>query len=159
VLPASFGFGNQQQRVCDTCLELVQQGDAGPPEHGGGGGNAATDMEVRREGSLLKKGGIGQQFKARHFVCTRAGFLHYFDSKFDLTPKGSIPLHQVPAACCPSPRPAALPCLQRCRPARGSSPAPATRRVILRSHLSSRRVGRSGWACGRVSDEQLGLRA
>jgi len=109
VLPASFGFGNQQQRVCDTCLELVQQGDAGPPEHGGGGGNAATDMEVRREGSLLKKGGIGQQFKARHFVCTRAGFLHYFDSKFDLTPKGSIPLHQVPAACCPLPAP--------CRPA------------------------------------------
>ncbi len=25
--------------------------------------------------------GIGQQFKARHFVCTHAGFLHYFDSK------------------------------------------------------------------------------
>ena len=55
-------------------------------------------MEVRREGSLLKKGGIGQQFKPRHFVCTRAGFLHYFDSKFDLTPKGSIPLHQVALA-------------------------------------------------------------
>lgn len=97
VLPASFGFGNQQQRVCDTCLELVQagQGEMSGADEATGGSSAATDMEVRREGSLLKKGGIGQQYKPRYFVCTRAGFLHYFDSKFDLTPKGSIPLHQV----------------------------------------------------------------
>lgn len=38
---------------------------------------------------LLKSGG-GKQ---RHFVCTRAGFLHYFESKFDPQPKGSICLH------------------------------------------------------------------
>ena len=81
-----------------TCLDLLQQGggNGGGGGEGGGGedaaGNTVADDEVVRQGELLKRGGIGQQFKKRHFVCTRAGYLHYFDTKFEQQPKGSVPL-------------------------------------------------------------------
>jgi len=94
VLPQSFGFNQQPQRVCDACADTVQQ-------MGAEGGAKATEpesgqsLEVLKEGPLIKKGGMlkANPNKPRHFVVTRAGFLHYFDSKFDPTPKGSICLH------------------------------------------------------------------
>mmetsp|Transcript_39749 Transcript_39749/g.124875 ORF Transcript_39749/g.124875 Transcript_39749/m.124875 type:complete len:598 (-) Transcript_39749:147-1940(-) len=90
ILPSSFGFGQTPQRVCDTCFELLQSS----PSTDSAVSNvpSGVDFEVLKEGSLLKKGGMGGAHKAKHFVCTKAGFLHYFDSKFDQNPKGSIPL-------------------------------------------------------------------
>jgi len=92
VLPQSFGFSTQPQRVCEPCLELLQESvqdtsQSEPP--------AFQSLEVLKAGPLIKKGGMlkSNASKQRHFVVTRAGFLHYFDSKFDPQPKGSICLH------------------------------------------------------------------
>jgi len=87
LLPASFGFGRKPQRVCETCCEILATSEDGAQQ--ADISKTGVEFEVVREGALLKKGGIGA-LKPRHFVCTRAGFLHWFDSKFDSAPLGSV---------------------------------------------------------------------
>ena len=153
--------------MCDTNLQLLQQGDTSAGGGGlGEGASGNANLEVLREGSLLKKGGIGQQFKPRHFVCTRAGFLHYFDSKFDLNPKGSIPLYHARVSIVQDDA-----CALAIESADGSpiTPSPASAmmknfmgksskndRLILRSALGS--TDRDEWiatlsACSRASQD------
>jgi len=85
-------FQQAPQRVCDTCYELVQTIPEAETS-----GSAVTSMgsefEIIRQGNLIKRQtGIGGPASNKHkyFVATRVGFLHFFDSKFDIKPLGSI---------------------------------------------------------------------
>jgi len=97
ILPPSFGLGQNAQRVCDGCYQLLQQGGEGGREEQGSLMTQALGFEILKEGTLVKKttvmGKASGLIKNRFVVCTKAGFLHLFESKFDLLPKSSVNLH------------------------------------------------------------------